>query len=265
MGKHKKSRSASQKKHHSQRSEIGNSGLLPFLIAAAAMLAVIGLVVALTLSGRGPSGGETAAKPEPSETPETTPTVRLPAASLPMELDGGLSLENLFQFSGINPDSNKREGKDIAAILLKNTSGAYLGKADISVTLTNGKELTFTVTDLPAGKTAMAFSRENASVSAEDACSEAGCSASFEPDLAPIPDQVTVSAAGTTVTVTNRTDRELSNVVVYCRSPLEEEYFGGVAYQYIIENLPAHGTATVDAVDCILGMAEVVRVEINKE
>lgn len=204
---------------------------------------------------------------EPTAPSGTTAPVQSPqtVVSLPATLDGGLKLENLFQFSGLNPDAGNQEGTDIATVLLKNTSGSYLVKADLTVTLADGKKLTFTVTDLPPGQSAMAFSKENASIGASAACSAVSCSTTFEPGLVPVPAQVSVSINGTAVTLTNQTDQALSNLVVYCRCPLGEEYFGGITYQYEVKNLPPRGTVTVDAVDCILGMAEVVRVEINNE
>lgn len=205
------------------------------------------------------------AAPSVTAAPTEPPKVTGSAVSLPLALEGGLQLESLFQFSGINPDAANQEGADIAAILLKNTSGSYLLKADLTVTLTDGQKLTFAVADLPAGKSAMAFSLENATIGADAACSAASCDATFDAALVPIPPQVTASANGMTVTLTNNSDKALTNLVVYCRSPLDEEYFGGIAYKYTVNSLPPHGTVTVDAVDCILGIAEVVRVDINNE
>ena len=273
MGKYEKPRSTTPGKSGSQRHKGIDSKMLLWLLVVLIVLVAVCLLAMPDLLNRFPGGGKETVpqgttqsqNSEPSGTTETSEPVKLPAMSLPKELDGGLQLESLFQFSGTNPDSNNREGTDLATILLKNTSGSYLKTAEIAVTLTDGKKLTFTVTDLPAGKSVMAFSKENASISAKAACSEVSCSTSFEPGLVSVPAQVTASVTGTTVTLTNQTDQELFNLVVYCRCPLGEEYFGGVTYQYIIKNLPARGTATVDAVDCILGMAEVVRVEIDQE
>lgn len=205
-----------------------------------------------------PQSSESSGSTGPSQSQQS-------AVSLPAKLDGGLRLENLFQFSGINPDAGNQEGTDIATILLKNISGTYLAKADLTLTLADGKTLTFTVMDLPSGQSAMAFSKENASVGTNVICSAVSCSTSFVPDLISIPAQVSVFTDGITVTLTNDSDQALSNLVVYCRGPLGEEYFGGISYQYIVKNIPPRGTVTVEAVDCILGMAEVVRVEINNE
>ena len=226
-------------------------------------------------SPSGSTGPSQSGQTDPAPSGTTAPTapsgttapaqIQQSVVSLPATLDGGLKLENLFQFSGLNPDAGNQEGTDIATVLLKNTSGSYLVKADLTVTLVDGKKLTFTVTDLPPGQSAMAFSKENVSIGANAACSAVSCNTSFKSGLVPIPAQVSVAVDGTAVTLTSQTDQALSNLVVYCRCPLGEEYFGGITYQYEVQNLPPRGTVTVDAVDCILGMAEVVRVEINNE
>lgn len=206
--------------------------------------------------------GQTQTQPEAST---SEPEAFLPAVQMPVILeDGKLEIQSLFQFDGINPDSGNQTGKNIASMIFKNTSDAYLTEAKITMTLTNGKQVHFLVTDLPAGKSAMVFSTENLAIRADAACADTTCSAVFS-TATPMEEQLSVQVDGLTVSVTNRSEKDLSQVVVYCRSPLGEEYFGGVTYPYVIKNLPAHGTATVDAVDCILGIAEVVRVEINNE
>lgn len=185
--------------------------------------------------------------------------------SFPVSLeDGKLELKMLFQYSGINPDSANQEGTNIASIQLTNVSGGYLAQAKLDLTLQDGTVLQFAVTDLPAGGSVMAFCVDNLSVDADAAVAEVACEAEFaEPDASANGKLVT-SAEGVTVKVTNISGEDLSNIVVYCRSVFGEDYFGGVTYPYTIENLPAGESATVEAWDCILGMAEVVRVAISE-
>lgn len=185
-------------------------------------------------------------------------------AAFPMSLAGGrLQIESLFQFSGINPDCGNAEGSDIASIVLKNTSDTYLASAAVTVTLTDGTPLTFAVTDLPAGKSAMTFSLENQSIGSDAACAAVACEPVFDGMAGTASDRVSVSVDGMTVSLTNTSGEDISELVVYCHSLLDEEYFGGITYMYTINDLPAGETATVTAVDCILGMTEVVRVAIN--
>ena len=212
------------------------------------------------------SGGEDdlsqPAQTVPSASETTEPTE--PTLSFPLSLDDGrLEIRSLFPFSGINPDCDNQEGTDIAAIELTNTSGAYLTRADVTLALPDGTQLDFTVTGLPAGTTAMAFSGENRSISADTACVSAECDASYDGTAAAESDKVSVSVSGTTLTVVNTTAEPLSQIVIDCRSPLGDEYFGGMTYSYTVNDLPAGATATVDAVDCIMGIAEVVRIAVQ--
>ena len=212
------------------------------------------------------SGGEDdlsqPAQTVPSASETTEPTE--PTLSFPLSLDDGrLEIRSLFPFSGINPDCGNQEGTDIAAIELTNTSGAYLTRADVTLALPDGTQLSFKVTGLPAGTTAMAFSGENRSISADTGCVSAECDASYDGTAAAESDKVSVSVSGTTLTVVNTTAEPLSQIVIDCRSPLGDEYFGGMTYSYTVNDLPAGATATVDAVDCIMGIAEVVRIAVQ--
>lgn len=188
----------------------------------------------------------------------------MPVIEFPLTLDNGkLELESLFQFEGVNPDSGNEEGSDIASIVLKNISDTYLIEANVSIALADGTELNFIVTELPAGKSAMAFSVDNLAITVNAACVSTSCEATYDADASTDQEKVSIVVDGINITVTNTTGEELSEVVIYCRSPLGEEYFGGVTYQYTVNKLSAYESTTVEAVDCILGMAEVVRVEIN--
>lgn len=69
---------------------------------------------------------------------------------------------------------------------------------------------------------------------------------------------------GTTVTITNNTAQGIPVLTVYCRDPFGEEYFGGKAYEYTVNNLSVNGTVTVEALDSILGLPEVVRIAVRE-
>lgn len=187
-----------------------------------------------------------------------------PAMEFPLLVDDGrLEIDSLFPFSGINPDCNNQEGENIASIRLKNTSDTYLADARISLTLTDGTQLNFTVTELPSGRSIMAFSTENLSIPADAVCAGAACEAVYDDTGVTTSDKVAVSVSGVTVTLTNTSGKDLSEIVVYCRSILGEDSFGGITYKYTVTDLPAGESTTVDATDCVIGMAEVVRLAVN--
>lgn len=200
------------------------------------------------------------------ETRSQTESVRIPgtAVELPATLeDGRLQIESLFQFDGINPDCENREQEHIAAILVKNLSGEFLSEAKIMMELSNGTQTSFVVTNLPAERAAMVFSAENSSIKEEDVCMGIACEARWDEAAAAIPEGIAVSAEGITITVTNQTAQDIPELTVYCHSLLGEDFFGGITYMYKIENLSANETTVIEAPECIMGMAEVVRVAIT--
>ena len=207
-----------------------------------------------------------AATEEATGTEETLPQIAYSQEDVldfPAKLeDTKLEIESLFSFSGINPDSGNQEGDDLATIMLKNTSEAYLEQAVIRATLLDGTECTFVVTDLPAGKSTMAFATGNESLVQDTSCVALSCEASFT-ELEPW-DQLSVSMVGTTVTLQNNSGEDITNIDVYCRDAFGESYFGGITYKHTISNLPANQSATVDVTDSLLGMVEVVRIAINE-
>lgn len=234
----------------------------------AGIMAAAVLLLALMLPRILPEPAEKA--PEPTQAleqpraaatqPYTGPRIEFPCGLA----EGQLEIGSLFQFSGINPDCGKQEGENIAAIRLRNVSDSFLARGELTLTLSEGTVLNFEVTDLPAGGSAMVFSSRNQLLPVGAICAEVFWEGEFgEPDNA-LMEMLAVSAQDVTVTVTNLLDRDLHNLVVYCRSRFGDDYFGGVTYMYTIEELPAGGTANVEAWDCIPGTAEVVRIATNE-
>ena len=214
---------------------------------------------------------EPAAKiPEPTHAPEQTrATTTLPYTGPRIEFpcplaDGQLEIGSLFSFSGINPDCGKQEGENIAAIRLRNVSDSFLARGELTLTLSEGTVLNFEVTDLPAGGSAMVISSRNQLLPDGAFCTDVYWEGAFEEPDSALLEMLAVSTQDVTVTVTNLWDRDLHNLVVYCRSRFGDDYFGGVTYMYTIEKLPAGGTANVEAWDCIPGTAEVVRIAMNE-
>lgn len=199
-------------------------------------------------------------KPDHTEPAETEPE---PTASLfPMELEGGLlTVRSLFQFTGMNPDAKNAFGEDIAGVELTNNSDRHMTVAEVTATMADGTVLTFRAEDVPAGRTVMAFSLEHASIPDAAACEDVYGHAEFD-DSDPLrTDLVTCSVDGIAITVRNISGAELKNLNVICHGLLDGSCFGGTTYHYNVPTLPAGASTTIHAVDCILGMAEVVRVE----
>lgn len=185
--------------------------------------------------------------------------------AFPLMLENGkLKVDSVFQYDGMNPDCANLEGSNIATVTVSNLSDTYLERAEISVAADTGDVLRFVVMDLPAGDSALVFSADNASVAQDSRYGAVNCEAVFQPDASRKEDRIAVSVEGTKITLKNQTDTQIDEIVVYCRALLGDQFFGGIAYTYPVNNLPAKGSAEIDAVDCFLGMAEVTRIEINE-
>ncbi len=197
-------------------------------------------------------------EPEPTEPPvyDTIP--------FPVELEGGmLTVRSIFTYSGMDPDADWAFGESIAGIQLTNTSDEYLRSAEVTAILADGAVLTFRAEDVPAGKTVMAFAQEHRLLADPDSCEDIYGDAEFFAGDPLASDLVELRTAGTEITLKNVSGRDLTNLNVTCHGLLDESLFGGTAYHYTIASLPAGGSTVIHALDCLLGMAEVVRVEMG--
>lgn len=190
---------------------------------------------------------------------EATNVVEFPAV-----LDEGrIEIESLFSFSGVNPDAQKQKADDVASIVLKNISNSYLSEATVTATLADGTQRVFSVQDLPAGASVMAFSVDNAKLLSSDLCTDIAVEAVFEEAPGSVGAECAVD--GMMVTVTNTASKALQNVSVYYRDVFDGKYFGGKTYCYNIENLSAGESTTFAAEESLLGVIEVVRIAANQE
>lgn len=177
--------------------------------------------------------------------------------------DEQLSVTSLFQYSGENPDCGDEAGENVDSLAVTNQSGRHLTSAKITAKLADGTRLTFQLADIPAGQTVWVFDQDNGSFASSSACKELKCEASFEAETPLLEDQVAVETEGTSVTLTNLTDEDLAGLTVYCHCIFDGTYFGGSTYAYPVDGIPAGGRVTIQAEECYLGEAAVVRVTRN--
>lgn len=254
--------------------------LLVLVLAALALFAVPQLLYHLRGEDTGETGGVAMGTTESGLAASTDVTDGVDAStgdtqaeppvavtdwvSFPLELEDGLRIDSMIQFDGINPDCGNENASNAAAIVLTNVSATHLSRAEITVVTDDGKLLRFVISELPAGKSVMAFATDNAALSKDAACGNVTCEAEFDPDASMREEDVAVSVTGTHITLENKSGGELTNLVVYCHCTLGDQYFGGITYTYTVNHLAAGETAELDAVDCILGLAEVVRITANE-
>lgn len=201
---------------------------------------------------------------EPDDTePKQTEGPVYDTVLFPVEIENGLQVRGIFQFSGMNPDVDNLFGEEIAGVQLVNTSEEHLVRAEITAVLADGTTLTFRAEDVPAGKSVMAFCLEHERLPEADMCEEIFGWAEFDSADPRNPEQVRVTVSGTEITIQNVSGRNLTDLHVFCHSLLDDSYFGGATYSYRIATLPAGKSTVVIAEDCFLGMTEVVRVDLG--
>ena len=191
----------------------------------------------------------------PTEAPEIFPVL--------LE-DGMLTVQSMFQFSGMNPDADLQFGENIAGLQLVNTSDRHLTVAELAAVLEDGTILSFRAEDVAPGMTVMAFSLEHGSVEDPDRCVEVYGYAEFEEGDPLHSDLVEIQVEGVEITVKNVSGMDLTNLDIICHGLLDGSAFGGRAYTYRITSLASGGSTTVYAMDCILGMTQVTRVELGE-
>lgn len=174
--------------------------------------------------------------------------------------DGELEVDSLFQFTGTNPDCGDEDGEDIAALTVINTSNKYLLTAAIQAELSNGNKLSFEIKDLPAGESVMVFEKNNESYELSDTCASLTGTTEFAEDAECMEDKLSIDVQETTITLTNIAGEDLTNLLLHCHCLVDDAYFGGLTYSYPIEGIPAGQSVTVQADECYLGTAAVVRV-----
>ena len=229
---------------------------------------VLALALALAVTGCGGSQASGSAQEAPAgsvaePTPEPTPTPD-PRIQFPCEVDGGkLTVNSLFQSSIFNPDCSDQSGEDIASLELVNTSDSYLEEAQFVVTLRDGTQINFAVSGVPAGQAVWAFATDNTALPADAVCDGIECTASYQPSPPLMEDKIAFAVSGTTITLTNLTGEDLTDLTVCCHCLLDGTIFGGRIYTYQVGLLRANGSATVEAMECYLGSADVVCIRAN--
>lgn len=184
--------------------------------------------------------------------------------NFPYELENGKLLVNsLFQSSIINPDCGGESGENIATLEILNTSDEFLKEAKVTVKMTDGTEIPFIITNIPAGKKVWAFATDNSAIELNPSCEKINCESEFLDVLPVMADSLNYEVDETTVTLNNLTEESLAGLTIGCHCLFDDVYFGGLTYSYKVDELSANSSITVDADDCYLGSAEVVYITQN--
>lgn len=199
---------------------------------------------------------------ETAEQTENAEEEKQTELELPYEFDEGrLVLNSIFQSSISNPDCGDEDGENIASIEVINQSGKYLASADITVTLADETVLKFNITDIPEGKTVLAFETGNTELPDDFICSSVVCEAQYEEEIPMMSEAVSIEAEGTTVTIQNLTGEPLDGLEASFHCLFDEDmYYGGTTYTYPIDTIQGGGSISLEIYECYLGTAEAVRI-----
>ena len=176
----------------------------------------------------------------------------------PYKVNKSMTVESIFQFSGVNPESGN-EGENIAGLLVTNTSDKYIENADVYVKIKNSDELHFLIKDLPAGKSINVFEKNDKQFKLTDEIVSVKGKDSFYKHNPIFEEKTSIVVDGTNITIMNLSNENLENMVIHCHCILDDVYFGGLTYTYSINEIKVGETVQLDAVDCYMGEAAVVR------
>lgn len=196
---------------------------------------------------------------EKNEIEEKTTSLKFPYI-----LEEQLEVLSLSTATMPNPDAGGEIGENIASIELINSTGKFIELAEILVSLEDGTQFEFIVHDLPNAGKVQAFEVKNTVYEDKILCEKVEIIKlqTFEGDHL-MSQAITIEEQETLVTLTNTSQSDLQDLTVICMCDFDGSYFGGTSYAYPVESLLAGESVTIDATDCYLGVADVVRIKAN--
>ena len=158
---------------------------------------------------------------------QTTEEITQPTQSLSGEL---LCLQ-ISRFSGeFVEDGSDEKVENVAAILVANDTDTFLDLAVITYQV-GDRTATFQVTGLPSGEKAWVLEKNRMSISEGDELVFEDCQSTYNPKAMLKTADLEMLRQGNTISVTNVSDKALSNACIYYKNRLEDgNYFGGISY-----------------------------------
>lgn len=241
------------------------------LLIIIVIVVILGIVIALNRSGSGKqisteeseeskTSEEISQMPEKEETQDSAEETDA-GLEFPYSLDDDrIQVDSLFQYSGINPDAQNQECENVASIQVKNNSGQYLESAEISLELTDGTAFSFTLQDIPADKTVMAFDTSNATYDGKTGAAFIDAKTSYSSDAGISEGTIKITSDDNGQQLSNISGETIETVKVKYHCILDDMYFGGLSSETEIDRINAGESAKADTSDSILGDAEIVSV-----
>lgn len=193
--------------------------------------------------------------PKGIETPSADPT----AATQQPGVTGNLICVEISRFNGYFVEDGKDEKvQNVAAILVANNTGKFLEMATVTYKV-GERTATFLVTGLPSGKKVWVLESDRLTLADGDELVLEDCEETYNPNAVLTTQDLAVQRQGNSLTLTNTTDRKLSNVAVYYKNTLEDGTFmGGITYLIAFGDMEP-GAAVTKLADHFGENSEIVR------
>lgn len=248
-----------KREQHKNGTRHNRAPLVIVLIIAIAVLIIVG-VWFLTTSGTDEAAGSN----ENSQTQETGNSDSTDGeieSTLPeIEESSSLTLSSVYTSSIQIPDCGGEYAEEVASLEVTNSSERYLVSAALTATMSDGTEVLFTISDLPAGATAEIFDTENQTIASGVTCTALVCtSEGYIGEDVLMSDVIEVTVSGSDAVITNTGDSDLSGLTVVYHCDMAGLYFGGTSYTVTIDNLAA-GESCELTDDELAGEIAVVRI-----
>ena len=156
--------------------------------------------------------------------------------------DCGIEVEEVFQYTGPNPDCDFKNGNAVAAVRLKNVSGKYIGSAELKL-YTDGGMFTFEICDIADGESVVALDCENTSAEKYTKTLGEDCRAVYA-DVPQSASALSAQVARGSITVTNASGETVQSAVVVYRTVADGEYFGGKVRRMEFESISSGESRT---------------------
>lgn len=158
-----------------------------------------------------------------------------------------LVIQSLDSYSGYYiEDGSEAEVKNISVIEVKNTSKKVIEYARINLT-SKGKTLSFDVSLLPPGKSAVVMEAGKKEYNSNTSCTYVGSQIAYLSKLEKMEDKVKVTTDKKgAVKVTNVSGKKIPELRIFYKNKLGSgEYIGGIAYTVKFENLKSKESQTI--------------------
>lgn len=167
----------------------------------------------------------------------------LPAGS------GELECLEYSSYTGAFPeDGSYRAVENVAAMRIRNGTGQYLDRAVVKCNIA-GREGVFEVTGIPPGATVWVMEKTGMTLAEGDTFTAVSTGEySFRADAVMNTDLVSVTSRGSTLHITNESDKTLPEFCLYYKDVHSDgNYFGGITYRKDCGTLEPGQTVKVEA------------------